>query len=344
MSEDSNVKGDARVTKVTVGVIVRNEAARIRAALEGLAALDFDREHFEVLVVDGNSTDGTPDVVRSLIEEHPEVAIRMVSETGPPSHGNARNVILENARGELVAFTDADCEVPRDWLSKLVGVLESEREKDDRVVAAGGIRYPAPSVNWRERLLNAMLGSYLGSGRSGGFVLSGDKYTDSVGNYNAIYVREVAVAEKYLPVRFAEDFEFNRRLVGKGHRIVISGEPKVFHHQEADFRAFARQMFLYGRGQAAMWRRTGEVRAFAPLAGLFVIGVALGWLSVFMSRWLSAVYLGVIAIYLCAAGMTALSIAIRERAAFGLLAMFVFPLQHVSYGVGFLAGMLKRPA
>jgi glycosyltransferase involved in cell wall biosynthesis len=327
--------------KVTVGIIVRNEARHIAETVENVLNVDYDPSQFEIIVIDGHSTDDTPAIVQSFIDRRPRCSLRLVPEVGPGEPGIARNMVLDQARGEYVAFTDADCVVARDWLTSLVRVLERARKKDARVIAAGGIRYPIETTNWKERVLNSMLGSYLGSGGSAGFVLRREALVDSIGNYNAIYVRAVAHEQRYAPIRFGEDFEFNRRLVRKGYRIVLSGEPKVYHHQESSFRTFAWQMFQYGAGQARVLKRFGTVRTFAPLMAAFVLGGGFGWLPGLVFAALLWAYLAVLGMYLLLVAATAVKLAIKHRALYPMVALGIFPLQHGAYGLGFLKGLVK---
>ena len=90
----------------TVSVIIpsRNAAPYIRTAID--SALNQTRPPVEVLVVDGGSTDGTQDLARGY-----GVPVRLLEEKpGRPGIGAARNVGIEAASGEWLAFLDAD-----DW-------------------------------------------------------------------------------------------------------------------------------------------------------------------------------------------------------------------------------------
>lgn len=326
---------------VSVGIIVRNEAKHIGETLERLAQLQFDPDRWELIVIDGHSTDGTWEIIQKFAGIAPPMVVRPLREEGERGHGNARNLVLTNARGQYVAFTDADCIVAPDWLTTLVSEIENERARDPRVVAVGGIRYPIETDHWQEKLLNAMLATKLGSGGSAGFVIGQSRYVDSVGNYNAIYVRDVALAHKYRTIRVGEDFEFNRRLTRLGHRIVLSPLPKVYHHQTGDFGDFLQQMTGYGQAQARVWKRFGEVRLFAPVMALFWLGVLVGWTSIFVSLILFCIYCGIVGLYALVVAVTSISVTLKMRSLSGLSALALYPLQHAAYAWGFLKGLIK---
>lgn len=107
----------ADAPRVTVVIPVLNEARRITACLDALAA-QRNAPPFEVIVVDNGSRDATPELVRSHA-----IGARLEGERtrGPYA---ARNKGIASARGEIVAFTDADCLVEPDWLAAGVAVLD----------------------------------------------------------------------------------------------------------------------------------------------------------------------------------------------------------------------------
>ncbi|CAG0970165.1 partial heptose III glucuronosyltransferase, partial [Gammaproteobacteria bacterium] len=82
----------------------------LRQCLKSLQAQDFT--DFEVLVVDGGN-DGTEEM---LAREFPGFRYLREERSGPSV---ARNLGIEQATGEIVAFTDDDCLPPPDWLSKM---------------------------------------------------------------------------------------------------------------------------------------------------------------------------------------------------------------------------------
>jgi len=90
----------------------------LRAAVRALQQLDFPQSDFEVIVVEnGKKTDWIEECVRSA-------GFRYVfTETAGSYHG--RNVGIENATGELLAFTDSDCQVDANWLSEIDRTFQS---------------------------------------------------------------------------------------------------------------------------------------------------------------------------------------------------------------------------
>lgn len=107
------------VACVMVSIIIpaRNEAAHLPALLSSLAQVDYPRDRMEVIVVDHESTDRTPDIARGA-------GAVVVSHQGGTISG-VRNRGAEAARGEVLAFLDADCTVDRQWLANAVGHFDA---------------------------------------------------------------------------------------------------------------------------------------------------------------------------------------------------------------------------
>lgn len=103
----------------TVSVVVpaRNEAEYLSATLESLRAQTTDRS-YELVVVDGNSEDRTPEIAR-------EFGARLVS--GPGSTiGHGRHLGAQAARGEWLAFVDADTLVDPAYLETMLEYVREE--------------------------------------------------------------------------------------------------------------------------------------------------------------------------------------------------------------------------
>jgi glycosyltransferase involved in cell wall biosynthesis len=101
---------------VSVVVATRNRAERLRFLLDALEQQTLDRRAWEVVIVDDASDDG---VTRKVLA-HAEVSglldlriIRLERRSGPAT---AREAGWRAARGDLVAFTDDDCEPTPSWL------------------------------------------------------------------------------------------------------------------------------------------------------------------------------------------------------------------------------------
>lgn len=102
--------------KVSLVTTVKNASGEVGAFLESLARQT--RPPDEVVVVDGGSTDGTLERLREAD------GITLVEEPGA-NIARGRNVAIEAATHEVLAVTDADCELEPEWLERLLEPLEA---------------------------------------------------------------------------------------------------------------------------------------------------------------------------------------------------------------------------
>lgn len=113
--------------RITVVIPAFNEAALIGATIDSVKKQTLNQKYYEILVVDNNSTDDTAKIALSK-------GARVVKET-KKGYVQAVSRGAEEARGEIIAYIDADCRARPDWLKRLV----EHFEKDPSLDAVGGI-------------------------------------------------------------------------------------------------------------------------------------------------------------------------------------------------------------
>jgi glycosyltransferase involved in cell wall biosynthesis len=112
-------------TKITICVQVYNKEKTIETCLDSVLAQDYDFND-EILIVDDNSTDSTPAILRRYADAHPE---RIRLEFHPENRGMVPTYwsMLSRARGEYVAILDGDDLWPRkDKIRKQATVLDQD--------------------------------------------------------------------------------------------------------------------------------------------------------------------------------------------------------------------------
>lgn len=135
---------------ISVVVPTYNEEQNIERCLRSLADQTVPRETYEIIVVDGDSKDRTRELAEPLADQ---VFIQTSKRVG-----GARNDGAMAASGEIVATTDADCILPRDWVERIERNF-AERE----IVQLYGTVYPIEGgLRNRLSLLGANIFSRLG--------------------------------------------------------------------------------------------------------------------------------------------------------------------------------------
>jgi glycosyltransferase involved in cell wall biosynthesis len=220
---------------VTVVVPTRDRLASLAVALDALRG-QRDAPPFELVVVDDGSSDGTGDFLAGLAAAGAVVHVRGRGR-GPAA---ARNAGIARARGELIAFTDDDCEVGADWVSRL-----RSRLLETRAGAVGGRVVAAPEAPRPARISQAITN---GVAR----VLNGDGPVAFLTSNNVAYradaLREAGLFDEGFTGAGGEERELHERLRARGLALVYDAGIVVTHRPRMGWRGFVRQQAAYGRG------------------------------------------------------------------------------------------------
>ena len=116
---------------VSIIVPTYNRAPSLRRALDSVSKVTYPHQQFEVVIVDNNSNDNTPQVAKEL--EDTGLTVRYVKESRL-SFTVARHTGASTARGKILTYIDDDVVVEPDWLSHVVQVFQD----DESVGIVGG--------------------------------------------------------------------------------------------------------------------------------------------------------------------------------------------------------------
>src|SRR3989338_7568433 len=101
--------------KISVIIPVKNEEKIIGSLMSSLLSQDY-KGWYEIIVVNDHSSDRTGDIVKTFVKNSKKVKYFNSTENGPAA---ARNVAIKKAKGDVILFTDGDCLVPRNWITKI---------------------------------------------------------------------------------------------------------------------------------------------------------------------------------------------------------------------------------
>lgn len=112
--------------KVSILIAARNEAANILDCLRALAALSYPAQHLQILIGDDASEDETAALIEEFIGEKPHFKLVRITATVTALKGktNVLAQLAHHATGEYLFFTDADIEVPTDWIQNMLAAFK----------------------------------------------------------------------------------------------------------------------------------------------------------------------------------------------------------------------------
>lgn len=320
---------DAGRVDVSVLIPVLNEAKHLPESLPRMQRQQFDGE-FELLFMDGGSTDDTKGVLERFAEDDPRIRVF----DNPGRHApRALNIGLRNARGEFVARMDAHTAYPENYLA--AGV-ERLRRGDFQWVSGPMIAHG--DHGWERRIARA-LSTWLGVG--GATYRRAETETETDTGFTGILSRstleELGGWDEDAGVN--EDTELASRLRKSGGRIVTIPEMGALYTPRPDLRTLARQYWRYGFYRArTSWKHPENLRrshALAPGLALAVVAAALplGLLSRSARRALvvyAAIVLGV-----------SLDAGREDGLAESALIAPAFVTMHLAWGFGFVLGVVR---
>lgn len=327
---------EADLPMVSVIAPCCNEAPFIEKALRTILENDYPCNLFEVLVVDGMSTDGTRDMVKKLCEQDGRIRLLDNPQKIVPS---AMNIGIKAACGEYILRIDCHSTFASNYISKCVEL--SRKTGADNV---GGYIITLPGAD--TQIANAIMAatsSTFGVGNST-FRLSGpEQEADTVpfGTFRRNLFDKIGLYDERL-VR-NQDIELNSRIRKAGGRIVISPEIKVNYYNRATYGGLWQQSFNNGLWNPyTVWLAGGglSLRHFIPM--FFVVGVlTLGFGAFFWSpiKWF---FLSYILLYLSSAGFFSIKNSSGTQTS-SLLLLLSYVVLHTSYGLGSLWGVITIP-
>lgn len=272
---------DGSLPRVSVIVPVKNGAEKIGGLLDSLMQVDYDMEMLEIIVVDGNSSDNT----REIVLGYPKA--RLLTEERPGLNA-ARNTGIKNSTGEILAFTDSDCIVSRNWVRKIV---EDLNETGAGCIGGNALRFYDDLVSryCDESLLPVMR------------VFKEKETLDRVkpplqypaGCNMAIkrsVLKDAGWFNENIRYGFDED-ELVERVCSARHNVVLDPELTVSHKHRSNMRKLLGQTFNYGRGTGVLLREKGLKSVFSKWILIIILGM-ICWTALLLSLGILAVLSG----------------------------------------------------
>lgn len=331
------------IAPVTVVLLTFNEEATIGRALASVAANTV--RPAAVLVIDNGSTDRTQMVVEACAAQYPERNIRWL-RAGANNIGASRAWGARLATTEFVAFLDADCEAPANWLADLLAGFRRQLALDATTAAVGGPALPPVRERAFYRWLACMTSIFPGHLDSPqARPVKHDTAVEHLPAMNLLIQRERLLAAGNFSADFplvCEDVELGVRLRSRGARLVMLREPRVQHFLTPTFVAWTDRIFRFGHGQWLVARHFPShigLRLLAPLLFLLFFTLALVSAPAYpVLLMIPCVYFG--AVLVCAYYVTRKQPEdkrLSESAAVSLL----FVLTHFAYALGECYGMVR---
>jgi glycosyltransferase involved in cell wall biosynthesis len=321
---------------VTIIIPMRNEEKFIGKCLDSFLIQIKGREDYEILCVDGVSTDKTTEIIEGYLARNGN--IRLIANPAKITPV-AMNLGLGYAKGDFIIVVSCHAEYAPDYIDKCLEVIE--RTKADHV---GGYMTTLPGKNTAVgRAIAGATSCAFGVGNSMFRLKGPEREVDTVpfGMYRKSIFEKIGLYDERL-VR-NQDIELNHRLRRAGGRIIISPEISSSYYNRSTYRGLWQQSFNNGLWNPYTIWLTGSglsLRHFVPM--FFVLGLiamTAGSVLWWVAKWIMA---GYVLLYLMAAFFFSIR-STRQNKTSVFLVLWSFVVLHMAYGLGSLWSVVTIP-
>lgn len=325
----ANKEKDDNITAI---VPVRNEELHIVACIESILSQTYPKEYMKVIFVDGMSTDKTREIINKYVRIYPDTF--SLADNPKIIVPAAMNIGIDMATDNIIMRLDAHSIYNNNYVEKCVNTIKSLAADN-----VGGLVLTRGYGLIGETFAQ-VLSSKFGVGNSGFRTGAKSGYTDTVpfGTFKKETFEKYGKYDERL-VR-NQDYELNYRIRKEGGKIYLNSEIQLYYYCRNNMVGIIKHSFLNGKWNIiTMELCPGSMglRHFIPL--LFI-------LSLFILPILSILYKPVLYLFLTELmlygsldiSFSAFDNKTEYRNHF-LFKTIMFPLYHITYGIGSLAGI-----
>lgn len=252
---------------ISVVIPVLNEEKRISDTLEALS--NGTQTPLEIIVVDGGSSDHTVSIIKQY---YPDVILlRNPDRTAAAG----RNIGIKKAKGDVVAFTDGDCIVDKNWLKNIKNYFE-----ENKIDGLGGKVLNAEPENHYEEYWGNLAWNLIMNFPDTSYEVQEKKLNDAFVTANCAYKKELLYRLKGFSKFFAnnaEDVDLCWRAIDKGAKLIYVPDVVIYAHNVTTLKGIAKKSFRNGVSSSKLQKIYGGKINFDPniyrMLGNNILGV-----------------------------------------------------------------------
>ncbi len=330
---------DTNLPFVSTILVTRNEGNYIEKSLDSLLNQTYPKTLYEIIIVDGESTDDTIPIAKRYLSSFKSKIVEMPSvvflENPKKILSAGWNLGIKAAKGNYVVRIDAHAEASVDFLLKSV-----ETMNEFNATCVGG-KLITVAIDEKGKIVRNILSSSFGVGNSSFRVSNTAGYADTAvyGLYKKEIFDRVGFFDEWL-VR-NQDIEMHTRIKKAGGNFYFNPEITCKYYSRSTFQKMLKQGFQNGKWNLITLRRNKTKLSFRHLVPLaFLLFLVLSTIGGLIAHPIWIIELGVVILYL----ILALIASCKKTAKISEIIKMVglFFLLHMSYGVGSLLGIFTK--
>lgn len=326
---------DKELKTVSVVIPVYNEEKYIHKLIKSIKQQDYDFTNIEVIFVNGNSEDKTVELIKNDLKDS-NIDFKII-ENEKRLTPISVNLGIKNSKNDIIIRLDAHSEYPKNYITKCVYYLN--KTGADNV---GCTIKTIDDSNKIGKAISNVLSSKFGVGNSEFRTNGKSGYVDTVpyGTFKRELFEKIGYFNEELPR--SEDNEFNHRIIENGGRVYLFDDISVKYHPRNKISKLMNMGIENGKwGMYTSYIIPGtmKLRHFIPL--LFVLGIIAGIMLIICKiKWTTRIFLATIILYFTIDFMYTVYYIVIDGLS-QIICFIVYPLFHISYGIGSIFGIGK---
>ena len=323
--------------KITVLIPCKNEELYIDRVLQNIIDQDVDKSKLEVIVIDGESSDRTQQIAKKYTDQYNFISL-ISNPDGYVPHG--LNLGIENSTGDIIVRMDAHSEYPNNYISVLSSLLFELRA--DNVGGSWKI-IPGAETAMAKAIAIANQSPVGTGGASYRNQQTEIIEVDTVpyGCFRRDIFDKIGLFDTEL-IRNQDD-ELNARIRKNGGKIFLIPDLEIKYYARKTIGKTMKMFYQYGLFKSLVNKKLGRISSFRQLAPFFLVLMLMfiALLSLWNSDYMDvgAILIGLYVLLMVIFGLI---ISLKQKFLAGIILLpIVFISIHLSYGWGYLIGLVK---
>lgn len=333
--EDFNLS-QKKLPFVSALIVMRNERNYIEPSMMSLVNQTYPKDRYEIIIIDGESTDGTLDIVNRIIQEYSTESFQIKVIDNPKRIlASGWNLGIKAAKGEFVTRIDAHAEAALDFIEKSVDTILKVN-----AICVGG-KLDSLSLEGDNLLVSKVLSSPFGVGNSSFRVSETAGYADTA--VYGLYRKSVFEEVDYLDEQMVrnQDIDLHSRIRKAGYKFYFNPDIKSVYHTRSSVKKMIRQAYGNGKWNMVLLKKGSGALSLRHLVPLFfVLFLIVTIIGGIWWHWLWVLTLGVICLHFALGVLFSL----KKTKMLGeiLIMPWLFMALHLSYGAGYFSAIFRR--
>ncbi|MBI2134863.1 glycosyltransferase [Candidatus Woesearchaeota archaeon] len=242
--------------KISVIIPTYNRIKKLERCINSILSQRYAKKMYEIIIIDDGGSDGTKIFAGNLIKKYDNIKIITNKSNKGPAY--SRNIGIKNARGDIIALTDDDCVVNKDWLKQ----IDFSHKKNSNEFAIGG------------RILGSNPDTIFHKFRDFVTEYTLKRSLIKKNNYNYMptcnisYKKDVFKKIGYFDESFklasGEDVDINLRLLKIGKSVYLDKKILVYHDYPMSVKGLIKKSYSYGLYIPLIRKNHPKLNLFVP--------------------------------------------------------------------------------